>query len=227
MKCVIVDDDIIFREILKKLISEEKDLDLVASCSHALEAMEFLTHQEADLLFLDVEMPLISGIELLDKLERKPLVIFVTAKDEYALKAFEQEAVHYITKPVDRDKFQQAISRARARYKLLHGERVKAERVMLTLKVNGEQVRIAAEDLLLVEAASDYMLVQTEKKKYVVHSTLKAFVESVGAPYLLRVHKSFAVNPKAITKIGARSLWLADKEVPLGPAYKKALKDWE
>jgi DNA-binding LytR/AlgR family response regulator len=221
MKCIVVDDDPIQREAIKSCIARVSDLDLVGVYPNAIEARMALQKREVDLIFLDVEMPEMSGIEFLASFKEIPQVIMVTAKKHYAFEAFEHDVTDYISKPIDMDRFSSAVQRAR-----YYEENLKTPDLdnYLFIKSDGVLVKLEADDIAFVEALGDYIKVVTKEKRYVVHSTMKAFVAKLPEQFL-RVHKSHIININRIEKLAENTVFLAGQEIPVSRNNKKILVD--
>jgi len=219
MKCIVVDDDPVQREAIKSCISKVSDLDLVGVYPNAIEARLGLQKREVDLIFLDVEMPEMSGLEFLASFKDVPQVIMVTAKKHYAFEAYEYDVTDYISKPIDMDRFSSAVQRAR-----YYEENLKKQEVenSLFIKSDGVLVKLNTEDILYVEALGDYIKVVTAEKRHIVHSTMKAFVAKLPENFL-RVHKSHIVNLDKVIKVEDNHVFLGEYEIPVSRNNKKLL----
>jgi DNA-binding LytR/AlgR family response regulator len=219
MKCIVVDDDPVQREAIKACIGAVKDLELVGVYPNAIEARLALQKRDVDLIFLDVEMPEMSGIEFLQSFKGIPQVIMVTSKKHYAFQAFEYDVTDYISKPIDLDRFSSAVQRAR-----YYEENLKMQESedSLFIKSDGVLVNIKIEEILFIEALGDYIKLVTEKERHIVHSTMKAFVAKLPESFL-RVHKSHIINLKKVKKLEDNTIELADKKIPVSRNNKKIL----
>ncbi|AXJ00300.1 two component transcriptional regulator, LytTR family [Cyclonatronum proteinivorum] len=221
MNCLILDDEQVSRDILKKLISRVPQLKLVASCASALEAIDVLSDKSVDLIFLDVEMPEISGIEFLNTLKSKPLVIFVTSKEEYAVKAFEHEAVDYLVKPLDFPRFLKAVSKARDIFE--SRQTVQEGMNNLFVKKDNQLVKIRFSDILYIEASADYMMIYTEADRFIVHITMKALNDRLPANQFIRVHRTYTVRLDKIEVVEDNTIVIRKKAIPVGGSYRDVL----
>lgn len=220
MKCIVVDDDPVQREAIKSCIASVKDLDLVGVYPNAIEARLALQKRDVDLIFLDVEMPEMSGIEFLQSFKDVPQVIMVTSKKHYAFQAFEFDVTDYISKPIDMDRFSSAVQRARYYEENLRKQEEAED--TLFIKSDGVLVKINIEDILFVEALGDYIKLVTETERHIVHSTMKAFVAKLPDTFL-RVHKSHIVNLKKVRKLEDNNIELAGSQIPVSRNNKKIL----
>lgn len=220
MNCIIVDDEYISREILSKLIERVKSLNLVGSCESAREAKAILHEKKVDLIFLDVEMPQLSGIDFLDMLDdEKPMIIFVTSKEEYAVKAFEFEAVDYLMKPVQRDRFSRAIDKALDLFE--SKQSVQSGMTHLFVKKDGSLVKIRLSSIQYVEAAADYMVIFTEGERFIVHTTMKGLLERLPEDQFARIHRTYTVRLDKVEAIEDQTVRVAGKALAIGGTYKK------
>ena len=199
MNCLIVDDNKIARTTMKQLASQVKDLEVIGDCENAIEAYKQIGEQNIDLLLLDIEMPGMSGIELVRNLgHKKPLIIFTTYKKSYAAEAFDLNVADYLVKPITPIRFLQAIEKARelADSKTEEMELSKDEFIFIrdSLVVR----RLKVDDILFAEALGDYVKLYMPQKFYAIHTTLRAIEEKLPSSKFLRVHRSFVV---AINKI--------------------------
>src|SRR5678809_1513548 len=199
MKCIIVDDNKMARMSLKQLVSLLSNVDLVAECNDAVEALDILNSSQVDLLLLDIEMPGMTGLDLIKKLgNNKPLIVFTTAKKEYAVEAFELNVVDYLVKPIALPRLKQAVDKAQETLDSNKQELKVEEQGFVFVKDNGVLKRIAIDDILFLEAMGDYVKVHTPQKFHVVHATLKSIEEKLPLSKFIRVHRSYIV---AINKI--------------------------
>jgi DNA-binding LytR/AlgR family response regulator len=224
MKCLIVDDNKMARMALKQLVSQIQSLELVAECANAIEAYNQLGNSPVDLLFLDIEMPDISGIDLIKKLgNKKPLIIFTTAKKEYAVEAFELNVVDYLVKPVSQVRLLQAVEKAQEALDSNKEEVKIEEQGFVFVKDNGMLKRIAIEDILFLEAMGDYVKVHTPQKFHVVHATLKSIEEKLPASKFLRVHRSYIVAINKIDFIQEGTITIGKTTIPVADTHKTSL----
>jgi DNA-binding LytR/AlgR family response regulator len=220
MRCLIVDDDNISRSSLQYLCDKIKDIEVVASCENGIEAIDYLQKQKIDLIFLDIEMPALSGIDLVRTLDDLPLIIFITAKKEYAADVFEfkELVVDYITKPVNLPRLIKAINRAK---ESINNELpIKITRDYFFIKSEGRLVRIDLDKLLYLETMGDYVRFQTEDKAHLVHSSLKNIATRFQHVNFLKVHRSFIINISKITNIEENSILVGRKLIPISRAHR-------
>ena len=224
MRCLIVDDNQLARMAMKQLVSQVQVLELVAECNDAMQAYNYLNNGQVDLLFLDIEMPGMTGIELTKKLgNKKPLIIFTTAKTDYAVEAFELNVVDYIVKPVTLARFLQAVEKAKETLDS-NKQEVKIEaKEFVFVKDNGILKKLNLDDILYLEAMGDYVKVHTAQKFHVLHSTLKSIEEKLPLNKFLRIHRSYIVSIQKIDFIQDGIVSIGKATVPVAETYRSVL----
>ena len=224
MNCLIVDDNKIARTTMKQLASQVKDLVIISECAHAMEAYNFLLEQPVDLVFLDIEMPGMTGLELIKNLgDKRPVIIFTTSKKEYAVEAFELNVADYIVKPVTPARFVQAVDRARVILDSITEEVNINEEEFIFFRDSNIIRRLKLEDILFAEAMGDYVKLYTSQKFFAIHTTLKAVEERLPASRFVRVHRSYIVALGKIDTIQDGALVIGGKSVPVADTYRAAL----
>ncbi|HOW24693.1 MAG TPA: LytTR family DNA-binding domain-containing protein [Bacteroidales bacterium] len=222
MRCIIVDDEPLSREILEKYISETPFLGLEGSCSDAFEALEAIRGGSIDLIFLDINMPRLSGIELMKIMEHPPLVIFTTAYPEYALEGFELDVVDYLVKPFGYERFLKAVNKALDRLQVKLDPRafmsdyivVKSEKKIY--KVNFDSIRF-------IQSVGDYLRLVTDRQVIIVHDTMKNMATLLPGDQFIRIHKSYLVNLMHIMYIDGNQVNMGQEKLPVGATYKEDL----
>jgi DNA-binding LytR/AlgR family response regulator len=197
---------------------------LVSEYNNAIEAKIGLAEQKVDLIFLDIEMPILSGFDLLDDLEDKPQVIFITGKTKYAFKAFDYDAVDYLRKPISKERFLNAVHKALTNYKLKHEEDFD-EGEFIFVKSNLKKRKVFLNDLRYIEALGDYVKLVTEHDALVVLSTMKAFEALLPKERFLRIHKSYIVNIDKVERYNSKVVELDNQQLPLSRNRKSDLVD--
>jgi two-component system, LytTR family, response regulator len=224
MNCLIIDDNKMARLAMKQLVSQVEDLTVAGECSNAMEAYNIMQSQHIDVLFLDIEMPDMTGLELTRHLgDKKPIIIFTTSKKEYAVDAFELNVADYIVKPVTVPRFLQAVERAREIYNSNKLEVSIEEKEFVFIRDNGILKRLLIEDIHFMEAMGDYVKVFTQQKFHAIHTTLKTVEEKLPANKFLRVHRSYIVALNKIEKIEEGVIVINSKPVPVADAYRSSL----
>lgn len=222
INCLIVDDEPIARDIIKAYCGHLSMLHIVASVGNALEAKTILQTQKIDILFLDINMPVLNGIAFLKTLKNQPQVIFTTAYKEYAVDAFDLAAIDYLLKPFSLERFIVAVDKALER---LNGteqgvtETGKTENYLF-LKFDGKIYKILHEELLFAEAQGNYTKVVTTQNTLLPSMTFSSFEELVPKSLFLRVHRSFIINKAKITHIEGNRVFVQNHEIPIGSSYR-------
>ncbi|ANI88744.1 hypothetical protein A9P82_05260 [Arachidicoccus ginsenosidimutans] len=224
IKCIVVDDELIAHQILEKYILKCESLALIGHCRNAMEALAMLEAHEVDLIFLDIQMPLISGLTFLKNLNNPPQIIFTTAFQDYALQGFELNAVDYLLKPFSYERFLKAVGKAE---KLLENRSAeKSDENYFIIESNSVAVKLLYKDILYIEALGDYMKIYTPEKFYLQHTTLKLLEEQLPNDKFIRVHKSYIVAIGKIKMIAKDELILSnDIHVPIGQSHKEKLNE--
>ncbi|MBT2558095.1 response regulator transcription factor [Hymenobacter sp. ISL-91] len=220
LRCLVVDDDPLAVQIVENCVANTPFLAHAGSCSSALAAAEMLREHPIDLLFLDVEMPLMSGLELLRTLRNPPLVVLITSNKGYAVEAFEYAVLDYLVKPISYARFLQAAQQAREAL-AARAQPVAADADFTFVKVDSKLIKVQFDDVLFVEALGDYVHIITKNSKLIVYSTLRGIAEKFPAALFVRVHRSFIVNIRQIQTIEDNSILLSDKHIPIGQTYQK------
>ena len=223
LNCVIVDDSSIQRMIVGKLVSNHINLNLIGEFSNAIEAKNFISYTAVDLLFLDVEMPVLSGFDFLDGLKVKPQVIFITSKPEYAVKAFDYDATDYLQKPITTTRFDAAIKRAvNLQMLLTENQDEDAEHIFIKSKL--KKLKVFTSKIKWVEAFGDYIKIITDEENHLVLSTMKSFENDLPKEKFVRVHKSYIVNIEKVDKFNSKFAEIGTSKIPLSRNKKEDLK---
>jgi len=223
MKCLAVDDEPLALDILEGYVNKMPDMELVGKCSNALEASEFLKNHKVDLMFLDIQMPEITGLEFMRSLAHPPLVIFCTAYSDFAVEGFELNAIDYLLKPIAFDRFNKSIERAREYISLKKTDIVEApdlENDHIFIKSNQKQIKLSYDQIYYVEAFADYVKLYTNEKRYITLQTMKNMELKLPKDKFIRVHRSFIVGLKYITSFNSSELEIGSVKIPVGKNYK-------
>ncbi len=222
LNCVVVDDSAIQRMTVTKLVTGHQNLNLVGDFSNAIETKNCLTNKDVDLIFLDIEMPVINGFDLLDGLKVKPQIIFITSKAEYAVKAFDYDATDYLQKPISPQRFNAAVKRAMDLY-LLKKENIDEDSEHIFIKSNLKKLKIFTSKIKWIEAYGDYVKVVTEDENHLVLSTMKSFENDLSKEKFIRVHKSFIINIDKVDKFNSKFAEIGPTKIPLSRNKKEDL----
>ena len=219
LNCVIVEDNALARQSLRFMIEQHPMLHLQGFYDTGKSALEGLEAQVADILFLDVELPDMSGIDLLKKLSFKPMVIFTTIGREYAADAFDNEAVDFLLKPIEFSRFCTAIEKVQRLYEKKGDGDARSDDT-LVLRDGRRMVRLHARDIIRAEALGDYVKVYANRQVHTIHSTMKEVEEKLRSFGFERVHRSHIVRLDAIEKLQDRSIFIEGAEVPVSETYR-------
>lgn len=227
MRCLIVDDEPLARQLLESYVERIGELSLVKSCSNALEAFKLLQDEQVDLIFLDIEMPKTTGIELLRSLQTKPRVILTTAYREYAFEAYDLDVVDYLLKPINFDRFLRGIAKIKQlkQYSAPDTDQNKKssyEDAFLYLKENREMIKVFLKDILYVESLRDYVRVKTLKQEVITYQKISYLEQKLPQNKFLRVHRSFMIAVDKVTSFTNNHARIQTIEIPIGRLYKNA-----
>jgi len=226
LKCAIVDDSKLQRLSIAKLIKDHPELELVAEWNNAIETKNGLMDTTVDLIFLDIEMPILTGFDLLDDLEDKPKIIFITGKTKYAFKAFDYDAVDYLRKPVKRDRFNLAVDKVLSLVNMVPADSQQEDDDYIFVKSNLKKRKIFLNNLKYIEALGDYVkLIMDNSDAVVVLATMKSFEQQLPSERFLRVHKSYIVNLKKVERYNSRNIEIDNEQIPVSRHKKGALSD--
>ncbi len=226
MKCLAVDDEPLALALLQDNIRQVPTLELVASCSTAIEALAILNKQEIDLIFLDIQMPGLTGLQLLQSLSSRPMVILITAYEKYALEGFNLDVIDYLVKPVPFERFLKACNKAIDFYRLKKNAGSESQTWPDYFFVNAEYglVKIVFSDIRVIEGLKDYLKIHLgETKPLIIRMSMKSIEEKLPPGKFFRIHKSYIVALSQITTIRRNSVFLGDLELPLSDLYKEDL----
>lgn len=243
IKCLIVDDEPFARNLLEQYILKVPFLSLLRTCSNPLEAIEVLRENEIDLLFLDVQMPEITGITLLKVLHKKPLVILTTAYSEYALEGYELDVVDYLLKPITLERFLKAVEKANQRLNPSSTnksnenniiEKNIPEKIINTdfiqpfvfVKDGTKLVKIRLNEILFVEGLKDYVTIHTKSHKIVSLQRLKTLETQLPAEQFIRIHHSYIISLESIDAIFKEKVQIGTAYLPISDTYRKSFKDF-
>lgn len=234
LTCLIVDDEPLARNLITDYVQKVPYLNLIQVCSSPMQAIEILRSQSVDLLFLDIQMPDITGISLLKALQIKPMVILTTAYSEYALEGYELDVVDYLLKPITFERFLRAVEKASQRKSAPVAVTpptsstpvIDPQQPFVFVKDGTKLVKIRWEDILYVEGLKDYVTIHTRQQKVVTLQRLKSLEEQLPSDKFIRVHHSFIVAVAAIDSIHKGEVQIGNALIPISDSYKKSFKDF-
>lgn len=223
LNCLIVDDEPLARMGLENYVKQTDQLRYIASASDAAIAMELLQATQVDLIFLDIEMPGITGIDFIRSLAKSPMIILVTAYSDYAVEGFELEVLDYLLKPVTYPRFLKAVDRAINKF--LSASTNQPNETFFFVKSNNRLEKIVFADIQYIEARLNYVSIVTANKKYIVYSSIKKMEDSLPGRQFIKIHKSFIVAIDKIIAVEGNQVCLEQVKLPVGKNQKKILQD--
>jgi DNA-binding LytR/AlgR family response regulator len=225
LTAIAIDDEPVALDIVKALAARISFVQITACFTNAFDAIQYLQQHKVDLIFLDIKMPDISGIEFIRSVPNPPMVIFATAYSEHAVQSFELDAIDYLLKPFSQARFLKACTKAYEQHRLKNNSRTDLARPSyIFIKTGTEQVRIELCDLLYIESRGNYMQLVLEDKKISARLTMSETEQLLPAGDFIRVHRSFIIARKQVTKIDRSNVWVKGAAIPIGPAYENEVK---
>jgi DNA-binding LytR/AlgR family response regulator len=224
LNCIIVDDEPLAQEVIERHVSSITDLILVKKCSNALEAFEVLHTEPVDLMFLDISMPVISGIDFLRSLRKAPAVIITSAHPEFAVQSYELDVMDYLVKPVSLERFMKAVNKVIERANISTSSATEQHPKVDYMFVKSDQklIKIKFEDIEYIEGMKDYVKIFTREKMIVTLHTMKFFEANLPRQFL-RIHKSYILNLDGIKSISGNEVEIKNQKLPIGSSYKENL----
>ncbi|MFO3729298.1 LytR/AlgR family response regulator transcription factor [Butyricimonas muris] len=229
MNCIIVDDEPLAREAIELLTGENTRLKLTGTFNNALSASRFMEDKPVDLVFLDIQMPGITGIEFARAIPRRTLVIFTTAYTEYALDSYEVDAIDYLVKPVEAERFQKAVEKAMIYHALLLQEEKEniepVDNEFFFVKSDRRYFKVNFKDILFIEGLKDYVIIQLADQRIITRMNLKTTYELLPKKDFLRVNKSYIVNTNHIDSFDNNDIFIGNYEIAIGNTYRDSFFD--
>ena len=232
LTCLIVEDEPLARNLMTEYVKKIPYLNLIDACSSPLAAIEILRNQPVDLLFLDIQMPEITGISLLKALQKKPMVILTTAYSEYALEGYELDVIDYLLKPITFERFLRAVEKASQRNTSAAPVIVSANKPadvaqpFIFVKDGTKLVKIKWDDILYVEGLKDYVTIHTKQQKIVSLQRIKSLEEQLPSDKFIRIHHSYIIAISAIDVIHKGEVQIGSAQIPISDTYRKSFKDF-
>lgn len=222
IRSLLVDDEPIALRVLQSHCDKIEDVEVVAACSDGLEARRRLLENTIDLVFLDIEMPGLTGIEFIEALDRPPRIIFTTAYRDYAATAFDLDAVDYLVKPVSLPRFLRAVDRYR---RLTHGPAGETSSGSIHVRVDRRTVRVDLDEVLYIESLSDYVQIRTDEEVHVTKMRISDLEEELHPHGFIRIHRSFLISPSRVDSFTSREVVIAGHTLPISRSYRKHALD--
>ena len=228
LRCLAIDDEPLALELLEDNISQVPYLKLEGKCSNAFEALKFLQEQTVDLIFLDIQMPGLTGLQFIQSLTQRPMIILITAYEKFALEGFNLDVIDYLVKPVPLDRFIKACNKAWELYNLRLKKTENSSSIepeFLFVNVEYSLLKVEFADIQWIEGLKDYIRIhlKNSSKPVITRMSMKAIEEELPSSRFIRVHKSFIVSVSAITSVRKNSIFIGVEEIPIGDNYKDAV----
>jgi DNA-binding LytR/AlgR family response regulator len=221
--CIAVDDEPKALDVLSIHAAKAPEIDLVRTFTNPKDALAFLKDNFVDLIFLDINMPGISGLQFVEKLQSKPYIIFTTAYSEYAIDSYNFEAVDYLLKPIEFDRFYKAINKVKKQIQLNSLQQDSLLSKFIFVKDGYKQIKICIEDILYIQSEGNYLNIVSNNEKVLVRMTFQSLMEKLPANLFLRVHLSYVVNFSHIQKIEDNHIFIHNTKIPMGTKYREKL----
>ena len=242
MNAIIVDDEPLARDVLETYLERMPDVNLVATCSNAFEANQALKDQQVDLMFLDIQMPQLTGMDFLRTLQNPPMVIFTTAYSEYAIEGFELDALDYLLKPISFDRFVKAVNRAKEQKNLQTGGVTSTEETpvedasgksvleedFIFVKADKKLIKVNYDDILYIEGLKDYVIIRCNDTRVITLQTMKSLEARLPSKIFKRIHRSYIINMSKVEAVMGNMIEItekgAKKHLPIGKNYREELQ---
>lgn len=221
--CLIVDDEPFARKLIASHLSKIANMELAGECGDAVEASNFLRTRKVDLIFLDIQMPEISGLQFIRTLKKPPAVILTTAFRDFAPEAFELDVVDYLLKPISFERFTKSVNKFFGRHaeKYAPPQAPEKER-FIYLKADRKTHKVLLDEILYIESLDDYVKVHLTNSVLVTHENISSFEQNLSSRMFIRIHRSFIINTKHVTTIAAEGVEIGKRQLPFGRAFKKS-----
>ena len=226
MNCIVIDDEPLAREAVELLVAKNQALALAGSFSSANSASVFIKDHPVDLVFLDIQMPGINGLEFAQLIQKETLVIFITAFSNYALDSYEVEAIDYLVKPVQPERFQKAVAKAQTYLQLLKADAVAESNITQVeddyffVKAERRIFKIAFKDVRFIEGLKDYVVIHVDEQKVMTAMNIKTIFEQLGRKDFIRISKSYIINVHHISSFDNNTVYIGKHEIPIGNAFR-------
>jgi len=227
INCLIIDDEPLAINVIKNHIKEIDNINVIDTFNSAIDALNFMKSNTVDLLFLDINMPLLDGLDFIKSLDKKPMIVITTAYSEYAIKTYELEFLDYLMKPISFPRFLKAVNRA---FKELNSNLTSnlkvAKRAHIFIKVDKKKMqKIYLDEILIIESLRDYLKITTISNKYIIHSTLSSFTEKLPSNNFIRIHRSFTIAIDKIEAVQGNSVEIDGIKYVIGRSYIEHVKN--
>ncbi len=226
IKCLLVDDEPLAINVISKYLENFERFQIAGTCHNALEAHDFLQQHSVDVVFVDINMPKVSGLEFIKSLSHPPLVVFATAYREYAVDSFELEALDYLVKPFSLERFMKTVRRIEDRLSTKDTNSQKPiEKEFVFFKVDKKMVKVYIDDILYIESLKDYVRIKTLDESLINHNNLVSITDVIPMDRFVRIHRSYMIAIDKVKLIEGNQVKIGDKLLPIGRNYQKEVKE--
>lgn len=229
IKCLIIDDEPLAINVIKNFLVNFKNFEVAGTCKDAVEGFNFLSNQEVDVIFLDINMPTISGLDFLRSLQNPPAVVITTAYREYAVESFELDVIDYLVKPFSLQRFMKTINRIEQRGAEKESSEKSSsddgEKAHVFFKIDKKMIKVYLDDILYIESLKDYVRIKTYDESLINHNNLVGIAEILPADDFVRIHRSYIIAINKVKAIDGNQVEIADKLLPIGRNYQKDIKN--
>lgn len=227
IKCLIIDDEPLAINVIKNHLQQINDFELIDTFNNAIDALNYLKNHDVDLIFLDINMPVLDGLNFIESLETRPLIIITSAHEEFAVKTYELDVLDYLVKPISFPRFMKALNKVS---KKIDDQKVVkfegSERPFIFIKIEKKKMKkIYLDDLLVIECLKDYLKIITTTNKYIIHQTLGSFTNQLPTEKFIRIHRSFTISIDKIDTIEGNSIEIGGIRYVIGRTYIKEVKE--
>ncbi len=223
ISCIIVDDEPLARTAIRSLLSRFEDMEVVAECEDTFEALKVLQGKKVDLMFLDIQMPEVSGLDFLRSLKNPPAVILTTAHREYALEGYELDVLDYLIKPISFERMMKAIDKYyhhHSRTMVPASQAEEQQDNFITIRADRKNIRLRLDDILWISSLKDYVQLYTKEEKYITQVPIGEIEQQLPDEMFLRIHRSYIVNVSRVTAFTGQDVEIGQVELPIGRSYK-------
>jgi len=240
IQCIIIDDEPLAQRVIEKFLEDIPNFNVVAKCSNAYEAMDVISNNHIQLMFLDINMPKLSGMTFLKTLKNPPMTIITTAYSEYAIEGYELDVIDYLKKPFSFDRFFKSIQKVQERVKTEHPSHIESHNLEVThsdnnenssnkfifVKANKKNYKVDIDDIFYIEALGDYIKIHTRDSVLVTYQSMKKIEALLPTNIFVRIHKSFIVSVNKIKSIEGNMIEIKSEKISIGNNYKQQLQDF-
>jgi two-component system LytT family response regulator len=226
IKCVLIDDEPLAIKVLLNYFDNFSDFEIIATFNNSLEGLEFINSHSVDAVFLDINMPMMTGFELISLLEKKTKVVITTAFREFAAESYDLEVLDYLVKPIPLPRFIKCIHKIEAEFNLKNNIKIENHRVEphIFIKVDKKMVKINIDEILFIEGMKEYIKVVTPEKTHITHKSLTSLTEELPAERFMRIHKSYTIALNKVKSIEGNRIQILSHTIPIGRNYSKEVK---